>query len=203
MLELSCTCCRLQNSPATASIVTDSDEAILVCIEGSYLDGLFNSNPKLPGRFFAYLATYQATRLRNLTEMVSGDKREIMGRDLANVTIEDIFSNPAYMGIFRKVPPPLSPHPHSRWAPTSRYYEQYMSRAVEEDSEQRAKYQMSLLMFEFWMDVQGARACRSLSPLASFSSPSFPPPASFSFHHLIASIVWCLRRMLTCVTFRF
>ena len=82
----------LKNSPATASIVTDSDEAILVHIEGKYLDELFNSNPKLPGRFFAYLATYQATRLRNLTDMVSGDKREVAGQHLANVTIQDIFS---------------------------------------------------------------------------------------------------------------
>ena len=47
-------------SNATASIVTDSDEAIVVCIEGAYLDGLFKTHPALPGRFFAFLAGYQA-----------------------------------------------------------------------------------------------------------------------------------------------
>jgi len=49
----------LKASMATASIVTDSDEAIVVCIEGAYLDGLFKSHPALPGRFFAFLAGYQ------------------------------------------------------------------------------------------------------------------------------------------------
>merc|ERR1712087_319104 len=39
----------LKAGKATASIVTDSEEAILVCIEGTYLDDLFSSNPKLPG----------------------------------------------------------------------------------------------------------------------------------------------------------
>ena len=49
----------LKASMATASIVTDSDEAIVVCIEGAYLDGLFKSHPALPGRFFAFLAGYR------------------------------------------------------------------------------------------------------------------------------------------------
>ena len=46
------------------------------------------------------------------------------------VMIEDIFSNPAYMGIFRK----------------------FMFRAAEDEPDKREAYAMSLAMFEFWMD---------------------------------------------------
>ena len=73
----------LKGGAATASIVTDSDDAILICIEGSFLEHLFGSNPKLPGRFFAFLASYQAKRLRNLTELVSKDRHEVAGQHLA------------------------------------------------------------------------------------------------------------------------
>ena len=33
---------------------------------------------------------------------MSKDRHEVAGQNLAKVSIEDIFSNPAYMGIFRK-----------------------------------------------------------------------------------------------------
>jgi len=122
----------LKASNATASIVTDSDEAIVVCIEGAYLDGLFKTHPALPGRFFAFLAGYQARRLRSLTDLMSKDRHEVAGQNLAKVSIEDIFSNPAYMGIFRK----------------------FMTRTADEEPENRDTYAMSLAMFEFFMDVQ-------------------------------------------------
>ena len=92
----------LKAGVATASIVTDSDEAIVVCIEGSYLDTLFQSEPALPGRFFAFLASYQARRLSQVTDMLSRGSQEVTGSNAARVMISDIFSNPAYMGIFRK-----------------------------------------------------------------------------------------------------
>jgi len=129
----------LKSGNATASIVTDSEDAILVCIDGMYLETLFSSHPKLPGRFFAFLASYQAKRLRNLTELVSKDKHEVAGQHLANVSIEEIFMNPAYMGIFRK----------------------FMSKTADDEdpsSEARQAYAMSLAMFEFWMDVQDYRS---------------------------------------------
>ena len=136
----------LKASNATASIVTDSDEAIVVCIEGAYLDSLFKTHPALPGRFFAFLAGYQARRLRSLTDLMSKDRHEVAGQNLAKVSIEDIFSNPAYMGIFRK----------------------FMTRTADEEPENRDTYAMSLAMFEFFMDVQdyksepdpAVRACR-------------------------------------------
>ena len=52
--------------------------------------------------------------------------------NLAKVSIEDIFSNPAYMGIFRK----------------------FMTRTADEEPENRDAYAMSLAMFELFMDVQ-------------------------------------------------
>lgn len=129
----------LKAGVATASIVTDSDEAVLVCIDGLYLENLFSSHPKLPGRFFAFLAQYQAKRLRDVTATFSSDHREVAGQHLANVTIDEIFCNPAYMGIFRK----------------------FMSRTADEEpqgSAAREEYAMSLAMFEFWMDVQDYRS---------------------------------------------
>jgi len=129
----------LKAGVATASIVTDSEEAILVCIDGIYLETLFNSHPKLPGRFFAFLASYQAKRLRQLTLQASSNTHEVAGQHLANVSIEQIFQNPAYMGIFRK----------------------FMSKSADEEpvgSPARDDYAMSLAMFEFWMDVQDFRS---------------------------------------------
>ena len=126
----------LKSGCATASIVTDSEEAILVCVDGAYLESLFTSHPKLPGRFFAFLASYQARRLRNLTEAFSSEKRQVAGQHLANVSIHEIFQNPAYMGIFRK----------------------FISKACEDQADEREAYTMSLAMFEFWMDVQDFRS---------------------------------------------
>jgi len=128
----------LKSGNATASIVTDSEEAILVCIDGMYLESLFSSHPKLPGRFFAFLASYQAKRLRALDEAFAKDKHEVAGQHLANVSIEEIFQNPAYMGIFRK----------------------FMSKTADDEADQntRVGYTMSLAMFEFWMDVQDYRS---------------------------------------------
>jgi serine/threonine protein kinase/CRP-like cAMP-binding protein len=94
----------LKASPATASIAVDSEEAILVCVEGSYLEKLFSSHETLPGRFFAFLATYQAERLRRLTDTFTPGKRRSIAVQGANrqVPVDAVFSNPAYEGIFRQ-----------------------------------------------------------------------------------------------------
>ncbi len=84
----------LKSGVATASIVCDGSEATLLCIEGSFLESLFTSQPQLPGRFFAFLAQYQARRLSDLTKLMSKDKHEVAGQNFANVSINDIFSNP-------------------------------------------------------------------------------------------------------------
>jgi len=144
----------LKAGVATASIVTDSDEAVLVCIDGQYLEQLFSSHPKLPGRFFAFLAQYQAKRLRDLTSQFSSDIREVAGQHLANISIDEIFCNPAYMGIFRK----------------------FMSRTADEESKgspAREAYAMSLAMFEFWMDVQDFRSEPDPTTLVEMGSRIF------------------------------
>ncbi|EOD28896.1 hypothetical protein EMIHUDRAFT_234416 [Emiliania huxleyi CCMP1516] len=77
---------------ATASIVTDSDEAIVAIVmilEASYLDKLFEQHPHLPGRFFAFLASYQARRLKQVTEMVASATVEVQGLGGDKVKIAD------------------------------------------------------------------------------------------------------------------
>lgn len=91
----------LKEGHATASIVVESEEATLVCVEGAYLEKLFTSHPSLPGRFFAFLATYQAGRLRRLTASITSGVVEVAGHGAADVPIETIFSNPAFLGIFQ------------------------------------------------------------------------------------------------------
>ena len=74
--------------------------------------------------------------MRQLTDSLSSNKREVAGQHLANVSMKDIFANPAFMGIFRK----------------------FMSKTAEDEAENRDAYLMSLRMFEFWMDVQDFKA---------------------------------------------
>jgi len=64
--------------------------------------------------------------------MVASASVEMRGASAATVSIADVFSNPAFMGIFRK----------------------FMFKAAEEEPELQHAYAMSLAMFEFWMDVQ-------------------------------------------------
>ena len=52
----------LKEGVATASIAAH-ENAEVVCIEGAFLEQLFSSHPGLPGRFFCFLAAYQAERL--------------------------------------------------------------------------------------------------------------------------------------------
>ena len=92
----------LKSGVATASIVCDGSEATLLCIEGSFLESLFTSQPQLPGRFFAFLAQYQARRLSDLTKLMSKDKHEVAGQNFANVSINDIFSNPVRRRAIRR-----------------------------------------------------------------------------------------------------
>ena len=92
----------LKAGKATASIVVDSDEAMLTCIEGQYLEHLFTSNPQLPSRFFAFLASYQAGRLRRLTASITSGVHEVHGHGAADIEMADIFANQAFLGIFRQ-----------------------------------------------------------------------------------------------------
>jgi len=138
----------LKAGKATASIVTDSDEAIVMILEASYLDKLFEQHPHLPGRFFAFLASYQARRLKQVTEMVASAAVEVQGLGGDKVKIADVFANPAYMGIFRK----------------------FMFKAAEENPEEQHQYAMSLALFEFWMDVQDYKSEPELGEMRRLGS---------------------------------
>jgi beta-adrenergic-receptor kinase len=92
----------LQAGKATASIAADS-EATVVCIEGTFLEQLFQSNPQLPGRFFCFLAAYQAERLYKLTKsFAEAAKPTVTAPNSLRLTIEQVMANAAYCGVFRK-----------------------------------------------------------------------------------------------------
>uniref|UniRef100_A0A7S2C4X5 cGMP-dependent protein kinase n=1 Tax=Haptolina brevifila TaxID=156173 RepID=A0A7S2C4X5_9EUKA len=122
----------LKEGHATASIVVDSENAILVCVDGSYLEKLFLSHPSLPGRFFAFLASYQAGRLRNLTASITSGIVEVAGHGDADIPIQEIFSNPAYLGIFNK----------------------FLTNSTPDDDDARKKHTQSLAAFDFCNDVK-------------------------------------------------
>lgn len=51
----------LLGGEASASIVVDSEKAVLIRLTDAYLNKLFKSNPGLPGKFFCFLATDQVS----------------------------------------------------------------------------------------------------------------------------------------------
>lgn len=62
-------CCPdIERRIQAASIVIDSDTAVLIRLREDYLNKLFKSRPELPGKFFCFLATDLAKRLQRLTE---------------------------------------------------------------------------------------------------------------------------------------
>jgi len=92
----------LQAGVATASVAADS-EATVVCIEGTFLEQLFQSNPQLPGRFFCFLAAYQAERLYKLTKSFAEKaKPTVTAPNALRISIEHVMANPAFCGVFRK-----------------------------------------------------------------------------------------------------
>ena len=64
----------LKSGVATASIAADT-EVVIVCLEGAYLEELFQSSPGLPGRFFCFIAAYEAERLYQLTQSAAESKK--------------------------------------------------------------------------------------------------------------------------------
>jgi len=75
----------------------------VVCIEGTFLEQLFQSNPQLPGRFFCFLAAYQAERLYKLTKsFAESSKPKVTAPNSLRIGIEEVMANAAYCGVFRK-----------------------------------------------------------------------------------------------------
>lgn len=88
---------------ATASIVADDESVVMYILEGQYLDSLFRTEPGLPSRFYCFLATTQASRLKELSaSAVSSTKREVHASNYARLTISQVMGNAAYKRIYRK-----------------------------------------------------------------------------------------------------
>lgn len=67
-----------------------------------YLEKLFATSPLLPGRFFAFLATYEAERLRKLTATFSTGRRRSIAVGGESVPMESIVVNAAYKSVFKQ-----------------------------------------------------------------------------------------------------
>jgi serine/threonine protein kinase/CRP-like cAMP-binding protein len=93
----------LKHGLATASIIADDENTVLYVLEGSFLDSLFRTEPGLPSRFYCFLATTQASRLRELSAAaVSSTKPEVHASNYARLSIRQVMENPAWRRIFRK-----------------------------------------------------------------------------------------------------
>mmetsp|Transcript_30162 Transcript_30162/g.75706 ORF Transcript_30162/g.75706 Transcript_30162/m.75706 type:complete len:201 (+) Transcript_30162:1-603(+) len=93
----------LKHGQATASIVADEDNTILYVLEGKFLDSLFRTEPGLPSRFYCFLATSQASRLRELSNNVgSAKKPEVHASNYIRLSIRQIMENAAFRRILRK-----------------------------------------------------------------------------------------------------
>jgi len=92
----------LKEGKATASLAADEPTTIL-CIEGRALEQLFQTQAHLPSRFFCFLATYQAERLRLQTQNFADSKQPKVTVPLSlRVSLEDVMADPAYCSIMRK-----------------------------------------------------------------------------------------------------
>ena len=108
----------LQAGLATASVAAHT-EATVMCIEGTFLEQLFQSNPQLPGRFFCFLAAYQAERLYKLTKSFAEKaKPTVTAPNALRISIEQVMANPAFCGVFRKFI--VKKHEESQEASTTR-----------------------------------------------------------------------------------
>ena len=92
----------LKSGVATASIAADS-EAVIVCLEGAYLEELFQSSPGLPGRFFCFIAAYEAERLYQLTQSAAESKQPtVTAATSVRLPMNEIMANKAFSGVLRK-----------------------------------------------------------------------------------------------------
>ena len=95
----------LKEGIATASVAADEDSTV-IALSGKDLQTLFKQNPKLPSRFYCFLAGYTAERLVQLTETFADSSKKTIvtaPKHLASaVTIKYAMWNPAYCGIFQR-----------------------------------------------------------------------------------------------------
>ncbi|KAL1520053.1 hypothetical protein AB1Y20_023528 [Prymnesium parvum] len=92
----------LLGGTAAASIVIDSDTAVLIRLREDYLNKLFKSRPELPGKFFCFLATDLAKRLQRLTEEYDTGELVLPKGTKAPSDIATMVGQPAYLAIMQK-----------------------------------------------------------------------------------------------------
>ena len=92
----------LKSGVATASIAANED-TLIICLEGSYLEDLFQSSPGLPGRFFCFIAAYEAERLYQLTQSAAEAKAPtVTAANAVRLPIAEVMENAAFNGVLRK-----------------------------------------------------------------------------------------------------
>ena len=91
----------LLGGTAAASVVVDSEEAVLLRLRVDFLQELFSEHADLMGKFFCLLAVDQAKRLSRLTQDISLDHKElILSEGLhAPTDMHSLLSNHAYLTI--------------------------------------------------------------------------------------------------------
>ena len=94
---------RLERTELATASIAAHENAEVVCIEGAFLEQLFSSHPGLPGRFFCFLAAYQAERLYKLTQTAAESKQPTVTASTGlRLKCDEVMGNQAYAGLFRK-----------------------------------------------------------------------------------------------------
>jgi len=127
----------LKEGRATAAVVADADTTV-IAIEGRALEQLFSTHPRLPSRFFCFLATYQGERLYKLTQSFAESQTPLVtiSASLA-LSIDVVIHNPAYCGVLRKY-----------------LLRSEANAAAADDDVERMRYLGLLTLFDFYVYAQ-------------------------------------------------
>jgi len=91
----------LLGSLPTGFVIVESDEAIIVRFPHKQLNAIFDSNALLAGKFYSFLATRQAEKLRRVTAQEQMDLHVPEGTK-APRSLNDLAANRAFLLIFSK-----------------------------------------------------------------------------------------------------
>lgn len=146
----------LKEGLATASVAADQITTV-VEMKVSALDALFKEHPRLPARFFCFLATYQGERLYKLTQAFADSQtpQVTIAASLA-IPIEEVVHIPAFCGKLRtyllKAEETASTKVRGLDRQAARRPSLLSSRPPPQDEQARALGLLTL--FEFYVDVQ-------------------------------------------------
>ena len=91
----------LSGGAASASVVVDSDDAVVLRVTSRFLESLFDAHPELMGKFFCLMAVDQAKRLTRLTRDADNTHQELQLPEglSAPTDMPSLLSNAAYLTI--------------------------------------------------------------------------------------------------------